>query len=257
MKIPSQKVIIKLGIILFSIVAIIVLAVLIYNFYFAFSARAFRGLKSCQVFSGTTLNIHSGNQLTQVTVNHPYCKIDILGRAVLINTFETDSLKDIKPGDLIVRVVNLEDYFKAGNPLTMEMDAEVANNPKIMNAIMNSGSIGGSGKIFKLKKPTGYISICGEVTFPGLNETNFLVSPSNNIERAFSSGKASFCSRVLNTEKMPLLGIAFKEPSQGYMAMKLYIPPESSQGINVSVTDFISYHDSFLPFDKAYLTINH
>jgi len=41
------------------------------------------------------------------------------------------------------------------------------------------------------------------------------------------------------------------------MTMKLYIPPEVNQGVNVPVADFINYHDAFLPFDKAYLTINH
>jgi len=257
MKSLSKQVIIKLSIVLGAVLLLVVTMVFVNNAYFSFRARALRGLASCQKFSGATLNISSDKQLKSIIVEHPYCKINLWGQATLINTFDANDLKTIKSGDLIVRTITLADYFKTENPLTMEMDAEVANNPKIMNAIMNSGTIGGNGKVFKLKKPTGYVSICGEVKFPGLNKNNFLVASDSNLEQAFSSNQASFCSKVLNTENMPFLGIAFKEPSEGNMNMKLYIPPEANQGINVPVADFISYHDSFLPFDKAYLTINH
>ncbi|HPS28342.1 MAG TPA: hypothetical protein PLX10_00735 [Candidatus Paceibacterota bacterium] len=256
MKILSKETIIKFSVILGSVLVVIIAITLANHLYFSFQSRARKGLESCQKFSGTTLNVYSGNQSTAIIVDHPYCKVNILGQATLINTFDTNSLRTVKPGDLIVRVINLADYFKVGNPLTMEMDAEVANNPKIMSAIMNS-DIGGNGKVFKLKKPTGYVSICGEVKIPGLNETNFVVTPSDNIERAFSTNQVSFCSKVLNTEQMPFLGIAFKVPEEGNMNMKLYIPPEANQGVNVPVADFVNYHDSFLPFDKAYLTINH
>jgi hypothetical protein len=211
---------------------------------------------ACQKFSGSTLKIQSAEGGTNVLISHPYCKINIWGKAALINTFDTNSLKTIKPGDLLVRVVNLNDYFKDGNPIVMEMDAEIANNPKIMNAIMNSDNIGGNGTVFKLKKPTGYTSICGEVKLPSLSETNFLVTPKSLIERAYGSNQASFCSKIFNTESMPFMGIAFIQPVKGNMSMKLYIPPEENQGLNVSVTEFMDYHDSFLPFDRTNLIIN-
>ena len=257
MKIFSKNIIRKTSIILGGVLLLVAVVVGLNNLFFSFKVRALRGIASCQKFSGATLNISSGKQLTPIVIDHPYCKINLWGQATLINTFDSDDLKTIKAGDLIVRVINLADYFNTGKPLTMEMDAEVANNPKIMNAIMNSGSIGGNGKIFKLKKPTGYVSICGEATFPGLSEANFLVAPEGNIERAFSTNQASFCSKVLDTEHMPFFAIAFKEPFEGGMSMKLYIPPEASQGVNVPVADFLNYHDAFLPFDKAFLTINH
>jgi hypothetical protein len=55
---------------------------------------------------------------------------------------------------------------------------------------------------------------------------------------------------------MPFMGIAFIQPVKGNMSMKLYIPPEENQGLNVSVTEFMDYHDSFLPFDRTNLIIN-
>jgi hypothetical protein len=257
MKISSKNTLAKLGVIFGGIFLLAGAIILTNKFYFSFKPMATRGIESCEKLSGTILKIQSGKDTVSVPVSHPYCKINMWGKAELINTFDNASLNAVKPGDLIVRVVNLQDYFKDSNPLVMEMDTEVANNPKIMQAIINSGTIGGNGTVFKLKKPTGYVSICGEVKLPNLSENNFLVTPLNNVERSYSSSSVSFCSRVLDTTNMPFLAIAYKEPQSPGMAMKLYIPPEENQGVNVPVAEFLNYHDSFLPFDKAFLTINH
>jgi hypothetical protein len=226
------------------------------NTYFSFKSMASRGIEACQKLSGTSVTIQSGTKPIQIPISHPYCKINIWGKAEFINPLDEIALRNIKAGDLLVRVVSLNNYFKDGNPLIMEMDAEVANNSKIMAAIMNSDNIGGDGKFFKLKKPTGYTSICGELNLPNLNEKNFLVTPIGQIERSYGFNQTAFCSKIFDTEKMPFMGIAFIQPSQANMTMKLYIPPEENQGVNVPVDEFMTYHDSFLPFDRANLIIN-
>ena len=253
----TKKILVSLGIILIGVGLVLSAVCILKNTYFGFKARASRGIVACQKFSGSTLKIQSAKGSTNVLINHPYCKIDLWGRAVLINTFDANSLKTIKSGDLIIRAINLNDYFKEGTPLVMEMDAEVASNSKIISALARLGNVGGNGTVFKLKKPTGYVSICGEVGLPSLSEINFLVTPIEQIERTYGSSQASFCSKIFNTEAMPFMGIAFIQSAKANMAMKLYIPPEENQGVNVPVDDFINYHDSFLPFDKAYLNINH
>ncbi len=257
MSIKTKKTLCLLIIILVGVGLILGTVCLLRNTYFGFKARASRGIVACQKFSGSTLKIQSAEGGTNVLVSHPYCKINVWGKAALINTFDANSLKTIEPGDLLVRAINLNNYFKDGNLLVMEMDAEVASNSKIISALARLGNVGGNGTVFKLKKPTGYVSICGEVKLPSLSETNFLVTPIGQIERTYGSNQASFCSKIFDTERMPFMGIAFIQPVKANMAMKLYIPPEENQGVNVPVTDFMDYHDSFLPFDKAYLNINH
>lgn len=254
MDMKTKKILVSLGIILIGIGLVLSAVCILKNTYFSFKTLASRGIAACQKLSGSTLSYGGGKS---VTVQHPYCKIDTWGKAELINTFDANSLKTIKSGDLIVRVINLNDYFKEGNPLVMEIDAEVASNSKIISALARLGNVGGNGTVVKLKKPTGYVSICGEVKLPSLGENNFLVTPMGQMERTYGSSQASFCSRIFNTEAMPFMGIAFIQSTENDMAMKLYIPPEENQGVNVPVDDFINYHDSFLPFDKAYFNINH
>jgi len=148
----SKNTLVKLGIALGGMLLLTVAIILANKFYFSFKPKAVRGIESCEKLSGTIIKIQTGEETISVPVSHPYCKINRWGRAELIDTFDGGSLQKIKPGDLIVRVINLQDYFKEGNPLVMEMDAEVANNQKIISAIASS-NISGNGKVFKLKNP--------------------------------------------------------------------------------------------------------
>lgn len=251
----TKKILVSLGIILIGIGLVLSAVCILKNTYFGFKARAARGIESCQKFSGKVFSDGLDNNQATFTIEHPYCKINIWGEAELIKK-SVLSYGLYQSGDLIVRIINLNNYFGEGGKLIMKLDQEVVTNPQIISAIVNTPDINTESSFIELTKPTGLISICGDINLSNRSTNNLLITPSEAMEYSFGKNKVFFCSKLFASNQMPFMGIAFVQPSQESMAMKLYIPPEEANGEKVSVDDFILYHNSFLPFDKANLIIN-
>lgn len=237
--------------------------------YFKYILAAFvcLGVALCLFFYLTSFNFLARNKSTQCSnlshtkisngfggdfaVSHPWCVVDKWGRLSLYNLLVPNK-KALTQSAFIIRSVNLKDYFKG--PMYLVMDSETINN-EVINQLLWKSGFSSSGSIIKLALPQNNTAVCGDIKINDVNNTVKVFLGSEEIPTRNIGGKYYFCTPVLNLQQLPQLNIVFSHtPNIKSFVMKLYLPPTSEENNIIPVTDFISQHDYFVPFDLAQLT---